>query len=283
MKRSAPNSFDTSAKQRPASAITLRCIGFCGVDDSVEPALLSAISAQHEWVEWGVLCRPGKEGTPRYASEQWLERLGAANRARTMRLAAHLCSTRIDEILGGDTKFVQWLHDAVGFRRVQINATKANGFDVDVYGTDAGAKRCVKALRTAFSALPQVEFIMQRNAETRPLWEPLLGEPPSNMSMLFDDSVGRGVSTGAWPAPPADDTLAFGYAGGLSPSNLKDELTKISHTAPGRTLWVDMESSMRTVLQDSTDTFDANKAMLCVRCVCEVGLDPSGRPEGQAS
>ena len=45
-------------------------------------------------------------------------------------------------------------------------------------------------------------------------------------------------------------------------------------TAPGRTLWVDMESSLRTTLKDDTDVFDANKAMACVRCVIELGLEP---------
>ena len=59
----------------------LRVLGFCGADDSVEPTLLSAISAQHPWVEWGVLFREEKAGTPRYASRKWLERLGAANPA----------------------------------------------------------------------------------------------------------------------------------------------------------------------------------------------------------
>mmetsp|Transcript_81158 Transcript_81158/g.161443 ORF Transcript_81158/g.161443 Transcript_81158/m.161443 type:complete len:282 (-) Transcript_81158:24-869(-) len=266
-------------KRKAPLALKLRCVGFCGADDSVEPALLSAISAQHEWVEWGVLCRPDKAGSPRYASQEWLERLGSENEARTMRLAAHLCSTRVDEILNGQTDFVHWLHDAVGFRRVQINATRANGSDVDAFATDVGAKRCVDALRTAFAALPEVEFIMQRNEETRPLWERLLESPPSNMSMLFDDSMGLGRSATKWPEPPANVELAFGYAGGLSPSNLKEQLTLISNTAPGRTIWVDMESSMRTLLQDSTDIFDANKAMLCVRSICEVGLDPSADAE----
>ena len=42
----------------------------------------------------------------------------------------------------------------------------------------------------------------------------------------------------------------------------------------GRTLWVDMESSLRTILKDDGDIFDANKAMKCVSCVVELGLEP---------
>ena len=43
---------------------------------------------------------------------------------------------------------------------------------------------------------------------------------------------------------------------------------------PGRTVWVDMESSLRTTLKDETDVFDVNKAMICVSVVIEHGLAP---------
>ena len=80
----------------------------------------------------------------------------------------------------------------VGFQRFQVNATSANGVDTSVFGTAEGARRCVAALRTAFASLTQVEFIMQRNSETRPLWELLVAEMPPNVSLLFDDSMGLG-------------------------------------------------------------------------------------------
>jgi hypothetical protein len=226
----------------------------------VEPSLLAAISAQYPWVEWGVLCREDKAGLPRYASSAWLERLGEVNAKRTMRLAAHLCSCHVDELLRGEKGFVARLHDEVGFRRVQINATAANGCDVSLFETDALADACVTKLRSVCEALPHIEFIVQRNKETRPLWERLLCEPPANMSMLFDDSMGLGVSTTSWPAPPpSGSALRFGYAGGLSPTNLAAQLELIEARAPGRSLWVDMESSLRTLLKDDSDIFDANK------------------------
>jgi len=263
-------------RTREAPTFQLRCLGFCGADDSVEPSLLGAISAQHPWVEWGVLFRKDRAGLPRYASSAWLERLGEVNAKRTMRLAAHLCSCRVDELLRGETAFIAQLHDDVGFRRVQINATAANGCDVSLFASDAQAETCVTALRNACEALPHVEFIVQRNRETRPLWERLLNETPANMSMLFDDSMGLGVSTTSWPAPPSTTSgLRFGYAGGLSPVNLAQQLALIETTAPGRSLWVDMESSLRTLLKDDSDIFDANKAMACVRCVIDEGFEPS--------
>ena len=274
-KRRKRGADDAAATSTTKPSITLRCIGFCGADDSVEPSLLAAISAQHSWVEWGVLFRKDKEGLPRYASSAWLDRLSAANPQRTMRLAAHLCSCRVDELLRGETSFVARLHDEVGFGRVQINATAANGCDVSVFATDAGAEACVAMLRTACSKLPHIEFIVQRNRQTEPLWSRLTADPPPNMSMLFDDSMGLGVSTTSWPAPPPSGSpLKFGYAGGLSPSNLKQQLALIEATAAERSLWVDMESSLRTTLKNDTDIFDANKAMACVRIVIEQGLEP---------
>ena len=76
--------------------IQLRCVGFCGADDTVDPAELKAISEQHGWVEWGVLFRPEKAGSPRFASDEWLERLGQVNLAGRMRLAGHLCAAHVD-------------------------------------------------------------------------------------------------------------------------------------------------------------------------------------------
>ena len=65
----------------------LRCLGFCGADDTVKPAQLKAISDKHEWVEWGVLFRDEKRGLARFASDSWLTELSRVNSPRLMRLA----------------------------------------------------------------------------------------------------------------------------------------------------------------------------------------------------
>jgi phosphoribosylanthranilate isomerase len=218
-------------REQDGPIVHLRCVGFCGADDSVEPGLLAAISLRHPWVEWGVLFRKDKQGQPRYASPAWLKQLSEVNAERTMRLAGHLCSCRVDELLRGDTAFVRQMHEDVGFTRFQINATAANGSDIEMFASDEGADRCVVALRGAFASLPQVEFILQRNKQTMPLWQRLLKDPPSNMSILFDDSMGLGVSASNWPAPPESLALKFGYAGGLAPSNIAEQLSAIANTA----------------------------------------------------
>lgn len=51
----------------------LRFLGFCGVDDSVSATHLRLISKAFPWVEWGILFRADKEGSPRYPTWKWVE------------------------------------------------------------------------------------------------------------------------------------------------------------------------------------------------------------------
>jgi hypothetical protein len=80
--------------------LNLRVMGFCGADDSVDPSLLHVLSTKYPWIEWGVLFRPDLEGTPRYASMNWVNELSKVNKdnGNTMKLAAHLCKSRCQEV-----------------------------------------------------------------------------------------------------------------------------------------------------------------------------------------
>jgi hypothetical protein len=91
----------------------LRALGFCGADDSVSPELLAVISERYNFVEWGILFREERQGEARFASWAWLDRLKVINAGRTMRLAGHLCSSRCEQVLNGDSSFVARLHAEV--------------------------------------------------------------------------------------------------------------------------------------------------------------------------
>mmetsp|Transcript_10185 Transcript_10185/g.12360 ORF Transcript_10185/g.12360 Transcript_10185/m.12360 type:complete len:294 (+) Transcript_10185:19-900(+) len=275
-------------------ATKLRALGFCGVDDTVSPELLASISARYEFVEWGILLRDELEGTPRYASKPWMERLKVVNANKSMRLAGHLCSKRCEQILKGDASYVQTLHEQFGINRFQVNATVANNVNNNLVN-DEGAMNLLNAILS----LPNIEFILQRNEETRPIWEFIEkqsnSEKPQNMSYLFDESKGTGVVAAEWPDPP--NNVKFGYAGGLGPKTLETQMEKMllktnsfqakknnlneedDHSSNKKMklndnqsaasslpveIWVDMESSLRTLLKDDTDIFDVNKAMECV-------------------
>ena len=263
-----------SAMVPSSSSLNLRFMGFCGADDSVSPDLLVVLSARYPWVEWGVLFRPDKEGLPRYASAAWVQRLSDA-RARqrapdAVRLAAHLCGSRCQDVLEGvGVAFVQELR-RLGFQRVQINATAANNVRVDPTNVDVA----VNNIRACMQAVPDVEFIIQCNDETRTLWQPLIAHDPlPNMSVLFDPSCGLGVRIHDYPCPLTEPrVIPCGYAGGIGPSNIDDTLAKVADAAGGVAVWIDMESSLRVkVVRDGSggpeavdDRFSIDKCFACI-------------------
>lgn len=283
----------------------LRKLGFCGVDDSVSPRMLGLICQSYPFVEFGVLFRPDKEGQPRYASKEWVKELSKVVQSSNhkMQLAAHLCEKRVLDILeykstNGDNNTnpaKEFLDDiqSNGFYRVQINATKVNGVDPSKVTPDSIQNIC-----HAIKDYPNLEFIIQKNEETKPLWEGILNSTlfdideeklprklPTNVVMLVDESKGTGLLASSWPIPPMEYDI--GYAGGIGPMNVKQVLKDIMDVASGRDIWIDMESSLRTKISKKVsihqgeggeveeveqDVFDLGKCFKCIEVVCELGL-----------
>jgi hypothetical protein len=255
----------------------VRAIGYCGVDDSVAPELLQLISDRYDWVEWGVLFRTDLEGTARYPSVKWVERLVELNSTvpngrLQMKLAGHLCGNRCQEVLDGNSAFVQQLYKC-GFRRVQVNATAANSVVVDSAQTDQYVRNIISCMIDA----PDMEFIIQCNVETRPICEGLLVDPPKNMSLLYDASCGKGVRVNSFPSPLLHPTVPCGYAGGIGPDCIEEILRAVKDvvaTCPETTtVWVDMESSLRAIVLEKNkidgsevrrDVFSIDKCFTCI-------------------
>lgn len=262
--------------------MNLDALGLCGVDDSVHPNQLVLYANSYPQVEFGVLFRPDKEGQPRYPSKQWVDDLSkavaASNKVSTkMKLAAHLCERRVDEVLKGDDTFVRNLSNW-GFGRVQINATAVNGVDTSVF--ENNPQGVIQNFLAVVDQNPDLEFILQKNAETRPLWEGVLQHTiemgkafPSNVSMLLDESKGTGVLPNEWPPIPPDTPYKVGYAGGIGPSNVSEVLGKIqaSNADTPTAIWIDMESSLRSTKNDH-DVFDLDKCYRVILDVCQTGL-----------
>lgn len=252
-------------------ALNLRVMGFCGADDSVAPEHLAVISHRFPWIEWGVLFRPDLEGTARYATWAWVERLSRAKSmmeggADRLKLAGHLCASRCQQILDGDASFAMQLH-GLGFGRIQINATAANKVQVDPAKLDMYASN----IRSCMAAVPEIEFIFQLNDETRGIWSCIQAQVPAepipqNMSILYDASCGLGVLASEYPAPL--DGLPCGYAGGIGPSNLGQVLLAVERASNGLPVWIDMESSLRVNVTDKqspapNDVFSLDKCFAC--------------------
>jgi len=240
-------------------------MGFCGVDDSVDVELLELLSSRYDWIEWGILFREDLQGSPRYASQKWIENLVDLNNKmeNRMNLAAHLCMDKCQDVLNGDATFVHKLV-SYGFRRIQINATLANGVVFNVSH--------VQLLRNVILSVPDIEFILQWNSETEPLFQDFLVSPPKNVSILFDTSCGKGVTISVFPMPFTDIGIHCGYAGGISEKNISDVLSAASNVVKNDSFWVDMESSLRVITVEKLsdggvlerDIFSVDK---CIKCI----------------
>jgi len=127
----------------------------------MHPKLLAIVSNAYPIVEFGVLFCPDKEGQPQYATTEWVECLGAmaAKQGGKMKLAAHLCRTRINDLLDGDDSFLRKLQ-LLGFQWVQINVTAVNGVDT------SHLHESTLMLLQVIHRFADVEFILQKNEET---------------------------------------------------------------------------------------------------------------------
>lgn len=284
----------------PSATAKLAALGFCGADDSVNHRHLILLGMTYPTIEWGVLFRPDKEGQPRYATRQWVCRLAellaqnvvaTANASPPIRLAAHLCGSHVNNLLSSSTDlscannidtFLTELYNW-GFRRVQVNATAVNGVHTEHLGEEATIQ---SFLRTT-AAHPKLEFIVQKNEETLPLWNGLLKQEalPANIVFLHDESKGTGKEASAWSTDPQFVTSSrkiVGYAGGIKPTNVAkvaQDTMKACQESGGKEFWIDMESGVRSKVIGASgkeggeeDIFDLSKCYECIDTICELGL-----------
>ena len=152
--------------------------------------------------------------------------------------------------------------------------------------------------------------------ETKPIWERLVVpiaknvtlsnnststtlSLPSNMSILYDASCGKGELATVYPSPLTISSstsnnihgsessvsssqihVPCGYAGGIGPATIEQVLTALLPATSGTRVWVDMESSLRTLTitpasNVPVDVFDIHKCFLCVMIAIKFGLPVS--------
>jgi phosphoribosylanthranilate isomerase len=220
----------------------LKYCSITGADDAVRVDDLSRMAAEFPFVEWAILFLPAQAGGKRCPSVEWIRNFSASYTGQ--HTAMHLCD---DALLGFIAGRQDVLDLMAGFKRIQLNLKFGN-----VEGKYDPADLIAQVRK-----FPQFEFIIQYTPEKQGLL-PLLKDIP-NHAVLFDASAGQGISPDRWDAPlPAH---FCGYAGGINPDNVAQNIDMIARAAPGYTTWIDMESGVRT-----NDTFDLAK----VRRVLEI-------------
>lgn len=181
-----------------------------GADERTDMERLAGID-----VEVGFLysVRSSEAGSKRYPPWVWIEE----NAGKVDRAALHICGNPARrQLLAGEL-------DVGNFQRIQING------DVSL-----------RVIGQLCHKYPHHHIIGQLTHSNRNL----VKSPYPNFALLVDESGGNGISPAKWEKALTDQ-CAVGYAGGLGPDNLYDELVKI-HPLTERGWWVDMEGKIRT-------------------------------------
>lgn len=85
-----------------------------------------------------------------------------------------------------------------------------------------------------------------------------------HLKPLFDLSAGQGIIPDSWPKPI--HPLLNGYAGGLGPETVKEQLKRIEDVVGDGIIWIDMETRIRS---EDDRQFDLNKCRRVLDIVAE--------------
>ena len=221
-----------------------------GADDSIAPEALHPISQKYPFVEWGILRSRSQNGSNRFPSQKWIKALNQSQSpASRLHLCAHLCGKYVREVLE-DGNF-EWLTEKNEFtniyERIQVNF-------------HAERHKVHHEFSEIISGNSDYEFIFQMDGtphNERIFYDVLQAE--ANVVPLFDISGGIGAVPSVWPEPlPA---VYCGYAGGLGPETIVEQLKKIEHVVGDREIWIDMETRIRS---NHDSQFDLEKVVECL-------------------
>jgi len=214
-----------------------------GADNSIRPEDLLPLSAEFPFVEWAILVSDAKADNPRYPTRAWVDELAVLGKSHGLKLAGHVCGRWVrDLVIQKDASVFRDRPEFLEyFPRIQLNFSPYHA-----------AQLFLEVLKPYKN-----QFIFQVGSKGKAEKVTLLNLGRSmglNLAVLFDRSGGKGVLPSSWPEPI--DPFYLGYAGGLGPDSLADQLPKISDAVGERTIWIDMESRVRS---NNDQLFDLDK------------------------
>jgi hypothetical protein len=209
-----------------------------GADDSIAAEDLIPIAKEYPFVEFGILLSMTAMGRPRFPSKSWLQSLVRVALANPLQLSGHLCGSWMrDSLVGSWPKLDFYMIDnqfQSVFSRWQIN-THAQAQEISA--------RDIPRIANGVALIRQ-NLIFQWDNVNNGLVGMAQGGGAQNIEVLFDLSHGAGRVPADWPCPLK--WINCGYAGGLSPENVAEQIEKIEKVAEGRTVWIDAETQLRT-------------------------------------
>lgn len=256
----------------------IKYVTLTGADNNTDIDGLMSLSKKYPYVEWGILFSQSKSGVPRYPDDEWVDQLGEAaikaicEDGATVNLSAHLCGKWVSDAFKGRITFLNREMMDETFDRIQLNCYKEKlkqAYENDLFweAIDLAEKPVLLGGNYTSDIREMVDgtFLLHRG-----------------IYPLFDASGGHGKLPQKWPAPFKAESQEYGkpgadifcgYAGGLGPENVVEEIKLIEEqlgdegiSADGMTvdstIWIDMETKLR-----SEDLFDLQKCEAVLKAV----------------
>lgn len=223
----------------------LKFITCSGANEHTNIEELVSLSNQYPIVEWGIQVS-GKKcsvGTPRL---EWIHNLHdfLQSTNTSIKLALHINADWVDAFTSGEipqelTELLR-LKNVDGrslFYRIQLN------FKI---GRDKAPQETVLISRMKQYGTDH-RFILSYNDDNKTFIHYLYRQGVRNFDTLYDASHGEGIGPSQWLEPAFyDESILQGYAGGLSPENVVDELLKIKGVVPfDRAFYIDAEGKLK--------------------------------------
>lgn len=232
--------------RRIVSKVTLT-----GPGDDTSLHELRSISCQYPFVEFGVLLSKRLMGrSPRFPSRAWLTALYEWQlhyHNPGMSLAGHLCGRWVRDVCAGEWTFLDDLGPvSQEFHRLQLN------FHAEVHrlNREKFLAGFVHELGEAYT-IRHRQIIFQLDDVNNEILA-VAQDAGVDAVPLFDLSGGAGVLPKTWPVANG----FCGYAGGLSPENVQEQLEVIERVVGDGPIWIDAETHVRS---DNDKTFDLDK------------------------
>jgi len=211
----------------------IRTVTVTGADDSVRPEDLVTIQKDYPFLEFGILLSSGQQGSSRFPSADWLEKLHEIWLKEKLVLSAHLCGKWVKDLcLGVPSFFEEFKTGWEMFERYQLNFQAENHF--------LNEARFLAVIGKYLDKKPIIFLAGEENDHVFFKMEVFIAQ----CSVLFDLSGGAGILPQSWPRVLRD--FYCGYAGGLSPDNLQSEMQKIAQMTSGNEIWIDAETWLRS-------------------------------------
>lgn len=221
-----------------------------GADDKTNQKDLIDLLKLYPFVEFGILFSIRSQGSKRFPKHEWIDKLQELvikNKVNKRHFSGHLCGKYVSDIFNGNVEQTGNVIDKYSglFSRWQLN-THGLKHGYTRWWIDVIAKELQRM---------GVEIIFQYDNVNKHIMNHTVGRNGNKgFSALFDLSHGAGVLPDTWPAPI--EGLDVGYAGGLSPANVVEQIEKILPAIGKRDFWIDAETHLRS---DVDDTFDLGK------------------------